>query len=907
MPSTPTAPPRRTGTSKDTPATTPNGLPPGKAGPRHASPEAHGEAPLDFERLFRSNPALVAVSTLPDRRFVDVNDTFLETLGYTWDEVVGRTPDELGLFPNPAQQLEASQGLRRDGRIRDVALQVRHKDGTVFEGLFSGHVFQSGGATLCETVMTEVTDRKHAEDDVRASEARFRGLLQGSPGVAVQGCAEDGTTLFWNRASERLYGYTAEEAVGRNVVDLIVPPERRGTVRARLAEMARTGTPAPAAERLLQRRDGARIPVFSSHAVVKVPGRAPEIFRVDVDLTELRRATDALRRSEEEYRSLFEHSREGLLVLEAPTWTFTAVNPAGVAMFGARSREELLCLAPWQLSPERQPDGKPSPAKALEMIETALRRGHHFFEWVHRRLDGGGDFPAEVFLVRVEQGGKLVLQGTVRDVSARKRTQKALAESEERYRSLFDQAVDGIAVVEAEGEALRVNAAFARMHGYESPEEMASLTLADLRTPATALLAQERRRRLLEGETTMFEAEHYRKDGSVVPLLIDGSLVSLGGKSHFLGFCRDLTAARAAQAAKEKLEAQFRHAQKLESVGRLAGGVAHDFNNMLSIIIGRTDLALRQLAPTDPARADLAEVAAAAHRSAELTNQLLAFARQQTANPRVIDLNTAISQMLKMLKRLIGEDVELVWQPGEELWGVSLDPSQLDQILANLVVNARDAIAGAGGVTVATENVSFGEAAGDRGGGEYVLLTVRDTGCGMPPEVLEQLFEPFYTTKELGKGTGLGLSTVYGIVHQNGGSVTVESQPGEGTTFRIHLPRSRLPLDDGGRDDDGAGAAGGTETLLVVEDDDAILLTVRSMLERSGYTVLPARTAEEALARFSGHEGEVHLLLTDVLLPKMNGCELARVLRHRQPGLACLYTSGYSADVIARTGLVAEG
>ena len=352
-------------------------------------------------------------------------------------------------------------------------------------------------------------------------------------------------------------------------------------------------------------------------------------------------------------------------------------------------------------------------------------------------------------------------------------------------------------------------------------------------------------------------------------------------------------------------------AQKMEAVGRLAGGVAHDFNNMLTLIIGHIGLALMQVAPSDPLHAQLQDVDKAARRSANLTRQLLAFARKQTIAPRVLDLNDTVSGMLKMLRRLIGEDIDLAWMPGAELWPIKIDPGQIDQVLANLCVNARDAISGVGKVTIETGNMAFDEAycAGqpDFVPGEYVMLGVSDDGCGMDEETRAHLFEPFFTTKGIGQGTGLGLATVYGIVRQNEGFINVYSEPGQGTTFKIYFPGHSTASADTRVESAAETTPEGTETVLMVEDEKAILKLGKMILEKLGYTVLLANTPQEAIRLVEEHAGDIHLLITDVVMPEMNGRDLAEGLVSIKPGLKCLYMSGYTPNVITHRGVLEEG
>lgn len=361
---------------------------------------------------------------------------------------------------------------------------------------------------------------------------------------------------------------------------------------------------------------------------------------------------------------------------------------------------------------------------------------------------------------------------------------------------------------------------------------------------------------------------------------------------------------------KERLQAQLNQAQRLELVGQLAGGVAHDFNNMLSVILGYAQIALEKTEPSSPLHGELREILDAARRSASITRQLLAFARKQTIAPQLLNLNETIEGMLKMLRRLIGENVNLTWLPGPNLWPIKMDPSQIDQLLANLCVNARDAIAGVGALNIETDMITFDPdyCAGHVGfvAGEFVFLAVSDNGCGMQQEILDKIFEPFFTTKGAGHGTGLGLSTVYGIVRQNNGFIDVTSEPGKGTTFRIFLPR----CDEEGcslvKQSNGPTHRGHGETVLIVEDEIAILRLTSRMIKGLGYTVLTADSPREAIS-LARRQAGIRLLLTDVIMPEMNGKDLAELLLAVQPDLKCLFMSGYTASIIAGQGILDEG
>ena len=384
-----------------------------------------------------------------------------------------------------------------------------------------------------------------------------------------------------------------------------------------------------------------------------------------------------------------------------------------------------------------------------------------------------------------------------------------------------------------------------------------------------------------------------------------------GEPTRVIGVNYDITKSIQALEEKSRLESQLQQAQKMESVGRLAGGVAHDFNNMLSVILGHVYLAQELIEDTNPLHNSLVEICKAAQRSAELTKQLLAFARKQTIAPKVLDLNETVTGMLKMLQRLIGENIHLLWQPDQSLWQVKMDTSQVDQILANLCVNARDSVSDIGKITIETGNKVIDEDyCAQHAGfivGEFVRITVSDNGCGMSKETVAQIFEPFFTTKGVGVGTGLGLATVYGIVKQNNGFINVYSELGLGTTFTIYLPRHIDSAEKLVKETAIKSVKRGQETILLVEDEPAILSITATILERQGYTVLAAITPSEAIKLAQEHATEIHMLMTDVVMPEMNGRDLSKKLLTLYPHLKCLYMSGYTANVIAHHGVLDEG
>ena len=483
------------------------------------------------------------------------------------------------------------------------------------------------------------------------------------------------------------------------------------------------------------------------------------------------------------------------------------------------------------------------------------------------------------------------------DISERKGASESLRESNERFAAAFNNAPMMVTISNLEdGTLLDVNQRFSDISGFGREEAIGKSSAAmGWLDPADWAEFIEIVNR--EGRAHDFEVKSHSKSGQQILCKCWGELITISGRQHLLTIALDVTEHR-------RIEQQFIQAQKMESVGRLAGGVAHDFNNMLSIIIGHAGLALMKADNTNPLHHHLEEIHDAANRSAEITRQLLTFARKQDVEPKILDLNDTVSGMLKMLRRLIGEDIDLEWNPGSETSKVKIDPSQLDQIMANLCVNARDAISGVGKIDIQTENITLDNSLlpdqPDKAPGNYVMLTVSDNGCGIENDVIQHIFEPFYTTKELGKGTGLGLATVFGIVQQNGGYVRVSSEPGHGTTFRIYLPS----VEDGTESISEADQPliGGNETILLVEDELAIMRLGAKMLSDLGYSVLSANSPEEAIGLADKYQGRIDLLLTDIIMPGMNGHDLSEQLLKSNVEMKCLFMSGYTSDVMAGRG-----
>ena len=484
---------------------------------------------------------------------------------------------------------------------------------------------------------------------------------------------------------------------------------------------------------------------------------------------------------------------------------------------------------------------------------------------------------------------------------------KRLERSEEKYRTILESIEDGYYEVDLAGKILFYNNAWCRISGY-SRDELLGMNIKEYIDREADIDIIEISKEVYSKGISIksLECRSKKKDGSKIDLEFSISPIKdrEGNPIGFRGIIRDVT-------ERKRLETQLILSQRLDAVGRLAGGVAHDFNNLMTIVIGNSDLMLMSLDKNDPLRKDVKEIKKAGDRAASLTRQLLAFSRKQALSPRVLDLNAVLTEMDKMIKRVIGEDVEIRTIYAQGLGRVKADPGQIEQVIINLAINARDAMPDGGELTIETANVDLDEAYAHKRfmvkSGSYVMLAVSDTGVGMDEEVREKIFEPFFTTKEKGKGTGLGLSTVYGIVKQSNGYIWVYSEPNQGSTFKIYLPRVMEEAEAIEKDTGEIKIQRGSETILLVEDNDMLCDFAVKVLRKSGYTVLEARNGKEALDASARHQEPIQLLLTDVVMPGMNGRELARRLMSLRPEIKVMYISGYTDDAIVHHGVLEKG
>lgn len=857
-----------------------------------------------FFKFFQTSADLMCLAD-PNGCFMKTNPAFTETLGYSEAELIEKPIIEF-IHPDDRQATVDEITLQlQSGFTRNFANRYICRDGSI--KWLSWRVNYSKDERIAYATARDITDNKKAEEALRESEERMTLAIQaGNMGLFDLNVQTGDATV--NPEYELMLGYDPAE-LHVSVAKWLerMHPDDRESVAAVYQAYVSGELPRYKVEFRQRTSDGGWKWILSYGRIMErdAEGNPRRMLGVHVDIDDRKQAEEALRERKEQLRVIFDASLAGIIL----------VNPQGTIVFANNRMAEMLGMPLGQLigssysehlQEEERQDGDERMRQLIRGDIQSVEVERHYL-----RADGS-NFWGFLSGKRLENpdGTTRALVGIIADITERRQIEETLRESENRLRFALEGTNDGLWDVQMKTGTTYLSPRGCEILGYRPDEACEVATVwSDLLHPDDLPLTIERLQAHIEGRTTIFEVEQRlrTKSGDWKWVLARGKVVSRdqdGMPLRMTGTHTDLT-------EQKKLQDQLIQAQKMESVGRLAGGVAHDFNNMLSVILGHAELA-RIKESVSPALAEhLEQIQKAAEHSADIVRQLLAFARKQTVSPRVFDLNETVSSMLKMLRRLIGEAIELVWVPEEALWPVKMDPAQINQIMINLCVNARDSIAGVGRIAIETGNKIFDASicTGHEGfvPGEYVLLTVSDNGCGMDKETINKIFEPFFTTKGLGKGTGLGLAMVYGIVKQNDGFIDVYSEPGQGTSFKIYLPRYQ------GKEEQACSAKPkmptdrGQETVLMVEDEPAILDLGKQLLEMQGYRVLAAGTPGEAMRLAEEHIGEIHLLLTDVIMPEMNGRELAGWLHSLYPGLKRLFMSGYTADVIADHGVLDEG
>ena len=766
---------------------------------------------------------------------------------------------------------------------------------------------------ILQFVSTQVAmaiERKRAEDAVRTSEARLKALLDSALDACVT-MDETGRITSWSAAAETVFGWPASKAIGRSLADTIIPSHHRAGHARGLARFLETGEGPILRQRIAitaLHRDGREFPVELTVTPIRL--RDHWLFGAFVrDLTDEKRAEQALQKEVGEREAAERLLRQvidadpSLVFVKDRDGKFVLVNRAVADIYGT-TVEAQVGKTDADFNPNKQEvehflrddravmDSRRPKVVTEESVTNPTTGATRWFQTV------------KVPLLSPDGEARRVL-GVATDITERKRAEEALRRSEASYRGLVEHAAYGIYRATGDGKFLMVNPALFTMLGYGSAEELLKIDIARdvyVDPAARARILQ----RCEQFGSAIEEVVWRRRDGSVITVRLNGRPVRApdGALECFEFIVEDVTDQRA-------LEERLRQTQKMEAVGRLAGGIAHDFNNLLTAILGSVDFLRRALGPDHPEHAETEEIQKAAVRAADLTRQLLAFSRQQVLAPKVLEVDALVANLEKMLRRLISEDVELRFAPQAPRAAVRVDPGQLEQVIVNLVVNARDAMPRGGKLTIETATVDLDAAYAWEHGtvepGRYVMLAVTDTGVGIDRAEQARLFEPFFTTKEFGKGTGLGLATVYGIVKQSGGYIWVYSEPGQGATFKVYLPRVEPAGEPVVARPSPARAPGGTETILLAEDEAAVRNLARRVLEKHGYTLLLAATGRDGVRLATQHAGPIDLLVTDVVMPEMGGRELAQCLTALQPGLKVLYLSGYTDDMIVRHGVLEAG
>jgi PAS domain S-box-containing protein len=792
--------------------------------------------------------------------------------------------------PEDWQMMEQAITEALQGGLRyDVEYRARRPDGEV------RFVHSHGDVTLEKPgrprrmfgTIQDITERRQAEDRLRASEARFRTFVDHATD-AFSLHDRQGTILDVNSQACETLGYARDELIGMTpfayAIDLDQARHEQITARLDAGEMIAFDT-------RHRRKDGTLFPVDVRIRPFWEDGRRFAVSLVR-DISEQKRAQEALIL----FRSLIDNANDGIEVVDPETARYLDVNEEACRAHGY-SRDEYLALT----VPEIDPVIGARPWR--ETWEELQRFGIRVFDSQHRRKDGSV-FPVEVNVSYIRLDRDYVL-AVVRDITERKRAQRALVESHSLLNAVVEGTADAVFIKDLQGRYLMINSAGARALG-KKVEEVIGKSDWDLFSPDTAKAIVERDRQVMAtGESHIFEETATVAGGSrMFSSTKSAKRDEHGQVTGLIGIARDVTDLK-------RLEEQFRQAQKMEAVGRLAGGVAHDFNNLLTVINGCSELVFNRLRADDPSRELLSQIQKSGERAANLTRQLLAFSRKQVLQPQVVSLNSLVRELLKFLKRLIGEDIEIALVPGAALGLTKIDPGQFEQAVINLAVNARDAMPQGGRLTIETRNVdldgAYAEHHPEVKPGRYVLVSVSDSGHGMDDATKVHIFEPFFTTKGPGKGTGLGLSIVYGFVKQSEGHIEVYSEMGHGTTFKVYLPRASETAPSRKSSPTLVKLPKGTETVLLVEDEDGVRALGKAVLQSGGYKVLEARNGQEAIRVAQEHAGPIHILVTDMVMPRMSGRQLVDLLAPMRPKMGILFVSGYTDEVVLRHDLLGAG
>jgi two-component system cell cycle sensor histidine kinase/response regulator CckA len=873
---------------------------------------------------FEHSPLPMWVYDLETLRLLDVNQAALEQYGYRRNEFLQLTIRDLRPEEDLALLEQRLQIVKSGATVHPVAWRHRRKNGstTLVRVLSRAMEFQGRAARL--VVAQEIPFAPSAEQ-VLEREPQFVSAVLDTIGALVATFDREGRITRFNRACEVTTGYSADEVRGRPFWDFLLPPEEVETVRRVLADILAGVSPGTLEHHWLTKQGARRLLTWAITVLRDSVGEAEHVIAMGIDVTEQRRAEQALRENREQYRFFLQQTTEGVwraevnppLPVDTPEEMqirhcanhayLVEVNDAMVRMYGCADASELIGARFGGTFDMADPHTQ-------EFLRGFIRGGYRTSELESREFDRRGTPHRFVnHMVGVVEEGRLTgIWGTQRDVTERLEAEEAVRAARDHLKALVDASALPIVGVDSAGVVLSWNRAAESTFGWTA-EEVVGHRLINVPPEKQAEFDGLLARVLEEHPFTSFETQRLRKDGSRIDVSISTAALH-DARGHPIGSVAiylDVTERKRAEEQLRLSQEQLRQAQKMEAVGRLAGGIAHDFNNLLTAILSYSELALADLRPGDPIGEDIQQIREAGERAAELTRQLLAFSRRQLFQVSSLSLNDVVTHAERMLQPLMGDDVEIRLALSPSLAHTRADAGQLEQVLLNLAVNARDAMPAGGILTLTTASVEMSGEAAARWEylvpGPYVTLSVQDTGSGMSPEVQERIFDPFFTTKGPGHGTGLGLSTVYGIVKQTGGHIFVSSEPGGGSTFTIYLPASAPATEPPPAESAGPAVQGTSETVLLVEDEDLVRQLTREILLRNGYRVLEAADGAEALRLVSQYDGQIDLMVTDVVMPRMSGNELVGHARPLRPDMRVLYVSGYSEEAIARHGQLTEG
>jgi PAS domain S-box-containing protein len=835
--------------------------------------------------LFWDNARDILLILREDGRILDANRTAVETYGYGKDELLSQRIHDLRDPATVSQVGEQMSLADREGTLFETV--HRRRDGSTFPVEVSSCGATVGEERVLLSIIRDISPRRERERHLSDVLEFNQKILDASP-YAIVTYDSTGQCVYTNEVAGAIIGGSREQILAQNFRE--IETFRKTGVTDMAEEALATGTE--------QRIEFHTVSSFGREVwldcrLVPITSRGkPHLLLICADMTKRRMAESALRASTDTLQALVRAAPLAIVVFDV-SGNIQMWNPAAERMFGWTAEEAI---------------GKPHPIVPEEKQEEfrALRevalKGKMFtgVELRRQRKDGSPiDISVSTSPLRGPGGSITGIMSIITDITERRKSEETLL----RLATAVEQSAEIILITDPSGAIQYVNPAFERITGYRRDEILGQNPRVLKSGNHDDAFYRNMWDTLLRGEVWTGAFINRRSDGTLYEE--DAVISPVRGPSgeviNYVAVKRDVTNER-------QVEEQLRQAQKMEAVGRLAGGIAHDFNNLLTAISGYSDLLLMDLREGDPARREVQEIRKAGDRAASLTQQLLAFSRRQVLRPRVLDLNQVVMNMEKMLRRLIGEDIELVTFLAEDLESVKADPGQIEQVIANLAVNSRDAMPKGGKLLLKTGNLVLGEPYASQHDpvqpGSYVLLEVTDTGCGMDEATMSRLFEPFFTTKEVGKGTGLGLATVYGIVKQSGGYIWAYSEVGLGTTFKVYLPSVEMPAESAEKEVATIYPSKGEETVLVVEDEKMVRELVREILSQKGYNVLEAHRGTEALEVSERHEGAIHLLLTDVVMPGMDGPELARRLTAQRPDTRVLFMSGYTDHIILHDGVL---